>query len=276
MNYHKIKFVLDPVLPAREILYADLDQLNFEAIMDTPDGVEAFIPEGQLNLDDLKVLMIHNLPEQKVKFTEEIVEQQNWNAAWESQFEPIIINDKCMIRAPFHETQDLEYEIIISPKMSFGTGHHETTFLICQRLFELEVEGKSVMDMGSGTGVLAIIAKKLGAGYTEGIDIENWAYHNSVENALLNNIPNIIFLEGDASLLGERKFDLFIANINRNILYEDMPKYIAAMNPGAIMLLSGFYSTDVELLKTRAKECGLNFVNSTSKNNWALIQLQKD
>lgn len=276
MNYHKVKFILDPLLPAREILYADLDQLNFESIIDTDDGVEAFIPEGQLNVEDLNNLMIHNLPSQKIDFTQEIVEQQNWNAAWESQFEPIRINEDCVIRAPFHEAMELEYEIIISPKMSFGTGHHETTFLISERLFELDVKYKSVMDMGCGTGVLAIIAKKLGAGYTEGIDIENWAYQNSVENALINNIPNIIFIEGDASLLGERTFDLFIANINRNILLEDLPRYVEAMNPSATLLLSGFYTTDVEVLKTRGEECGLNFVNSTSKNNWALIQLQKD
>lgn len=276
MNYHKVKFILNPLLPAREILYADLDQLNFESIIDTDDGVEAFIPEGQLNVEDLNNLMIHNLPSQKIDFTQEIVEQQNWNAAWESQFEPIRINEDCVIRAPFHEAMELEYEIIISPKMSFGTGHHETTFLISERLFELDVKYKSVMDMGCGTGVLAIIAKKLGAGYTEGIDIENWAYQNSVENALINNIPNIIFIEGDASLLGERTFDLFIANINRNILLEDLPRYVEAMNPSATLLLSGFYTTDVEVLKTRGEECGLNFVNSTSKNNWALIQLQKD
>ncbi len=275
MNYHKVKFTLNPLLPAREILYADLDQLNFESIVDTVDGVEAFIPEGQLNLEDLNDLMVNNLPDQLVDYTEEIVEQQNWNAVWESQFDPIFINDKCVIRAPFHDAQNLEYEIIISPKMSFGTGHHETTFLISQRLFELDLAGLSVMDMGCGTGVLAIIAKKLGAGYTEGIDIEHWAYENSIENALINNVSDILFLEGDANLLGERKFDLFIANINRNILHADMPKYVDSMNSGATLLLSGFYTTDVDVLKSRGKECGLNFVNSTSKNNWALIQLQK-
>ena len=275
MNYHKLKFTLDPLLPAREILYADLDQLNFESIVDTADGVEAYIQEGQLNLDDLNVLMIHNLPGLKAEFSHEIIEQQNWNALWESQFEPITINENCIIRAPFHEAPDVEYDIIISPKMSFGTGHHETTFLISERLFNLDLEGVSVMDMGCGTGVLAIIAKKLGAGYTEGIDIENWAYQNSVENALMNNILNIIFIEGDARLLGERKFDLFIANINRNILSEDMPKYADSMNDGGTLLLSGFYNTDVEVLKQRGEECGLKFVNSTSKNNWALIQLEK-
>ena len=275
MNYHKVVFVIEPLLPAREILYADLDQLDFESIIDTDHGVEAFIPEGQFKLEDLENLMIHNLPDLKVTFSHEIVEQQNWNAAWESQFEPIHINDKCVIRAPFHEGFGLPYEIIISPKMSFGTGHHETTFLISQRLFELDLKNKSVMDMGCGTGVLAIIAKKLGAGLTHGIDIENRAYHNSIENAELNDTADITFFEGDATLLGDTCYDLFIANINRNILTADLPRYVKCMKQGATLLLSGFYTTDVEVLKTRGEECGLNFVNSTSKNNWALVQLQK-
>jgi ribosomal protein L11 methyltransferase len=277
MNYYKVSFELEPLLPAREILYADLDQLDFESIVDTKTGVEAFIPESDFNRVLLDDLMIHNLPDLDIKMEVELIEQQNWNANWESQFEPIVVNEKCIIRAPFHDKSSCEYDIVISPKMSFGTGHHETTFLLSQHLFEMDLKGKSVMDMGCGTGVLAIIAKKLGAATTQGIDIENWAYLNSIENANLNQIDDIEFFEGDASLLGnESFFDVFIANINRNILHRDIPLYFKTMKRGAILLISGFYTTDVEVLTTRALEYGLKFVNSKSKNNWAMVQFIKD
>lgn len=277
MNYYKVSFELNPLLPAREILYADLDQLDFESIVDTKTGVEAFIPESDFNRVLLDDLMIHNLPDLEIKMEVELIEQQNWNANWESQFEPIIVNDKCTIRAPFHDKSACEYDIVISPKMSFGTGHHETTFLLSQHLFEMDLKGKSVMDMGCGTGVLAIIAKKLGASTTQGIDIENWAYLNSIENANLNQIDDIEFFEGDASLLGDKPiFDVFIANINRNILHRDMSDYVKVMKQSSILLISGFYTTDVEVLTTRALEYGLKFVNSKSKNNWAMVQFIKE
>ncbi len=277
MNYYKVSFELNPLLPAREILYADLDQLDFESIVDTKSGVEAFIPESDFNRVLLDDLMIHNLPDLDIKMEVELIEQQNWNANWESQFEPIVVNEKCIIRAPFHDKNSCDYDIVISPKMSFGTGHHETTFLLSQHLFEMDLKGKSVMDMGCGTGVLAIIAKKLGAATAQGIDIENWAYLNSIENANLNQIDDIEFFEGDASLLGNDPFfDVFIANINRNILHRDIPLYFKTMKHGAILLISGFYTTDVEVLTTRALEYGLKFVNSKSKNNWAMVQFIKD
>ncbi len=277
MNYYKVSFELNPLLPAREILYADLNQLDFESIVDTKKGVEAFIPESEFKRVLLDDLMIHNLPDLEIKMEVELIEQQNWNANWESHFEPIVVNEKCVIRAPFHENSNCEYDIVISPKMSFGTGHHETTFLLSQHLFEMDLIGKSVMDMGCGTGVLAIIAEKLGASKIQGIDIENWAYQNSVENAQLNQITTIDFFEGDASILGNKPFfDVFIANINRNILYTDIPSYARVMKQGATLLISGFYTTDIEVLTTLALEYGLKFVNSKSKNNWAMVQFIKD
>lgn len=275
MNYYKVTFRLSPLLPAREVLYADLDVLGFESISDTSDGVEAFIPEGNFFESSLEDLMVNNIPDQKVSFEVDLVEPQNWNAVWESQFDPIHVNENCVIRAPFHQPSGVEYDIIISPKMSFGTGHHETTFLMSQRLFELDLMGKSVMDMGCGTGVLAIIAKKLGAGHTEGVDIEEWAYQNSIENAEMNEVPSIVFFFGDVQYIENKSFDVVIANINRNVLLQDMPQYATALNEDGVLLLSGFYNSDIDVLVKKAEECGLKFVNSNCKNNWAIVQLSK-
>lgn len=275
MDYIKVTFDLEPVLPAREVIYADLDLLGFESIEDTDSGVVAYIQADQFHERTLEDLMVSNIPEQRVEYKIEMVEQQNWNAVWESQFDPIEVNDKCVIRAPFHETSGKQFDIVISPKMSFGTGHHETTYLISQTLFDLNIKDKSVMDMGCGTGVLAIIAKKLGSGLTEGVDIEEWAYLNSIENAELNDISDISFFHGDGSLIVNKVFDVVIANINRNILLQDMNKYSDAMKKGSILLLSGFYNSDIDQIVMKGEECGLKFVNSRIKNNWAMVQLSK-
>lgn len=275
MDYMKVAFVLEPLLPAREILYADLEILGFESMVDTENGVDAFIPSDSFFETTLENLMVRNLPDQSVEYSLELIEQQNWNANWESQFQPILINEKCLIRAPFHEPSKVEYDIIISPKMSFGTGHHETTFLMSQELFELDLGGKTLMDMGCGTGVLAIIAAKLGAKSVEGIDIEEWAYENSIENAALNDQSEIKFYHGDASLLKGKKFDVILANINRNILLNDMEIYGDSLKDKGYLFLSGFYTTDIDSIVAEGKKNGLNFVHSKNKNGWAMLQLMK-
>lgn len=275
MDYIKVEFILEPLLPAREILYADLEINGFESIVDTEKGVEAYISAEQFNKNTLENFMVKNLPKQVVDFEVSKIEQENWNATWESQFRPIHINEKCVIRAPFHESTNIEYDIVISPKMSFGTGHHETTFLMSQELFELNLKGRSIMDMGCGTGVLAIIAKKLGASKVEGVDIEEWAYENSVENAALNHEEGINFYHGNAHLLKQKSFDIILANINRNILLNDMSVYSESLNDSGKLVMSGFYKTDVEVIVKEGKKNGLNFVHSKSKNGWALLQLTK-
>lgn len=275
MDYIKVEFILEPLLPAREILYADLEINGFESIVDTEKGVEAYISAEQFNKNTLENFMVKNLPKQVVDFEVSKIEQENWNATWESQFRPIHINEKCVIRAPFHESTNIEYDIVISPKMSFGTGHHETTFLMSQELFELNLKGRSIMDMGCGTGVLAIIAKKLGASKVEGVDIEEWAYENSVENAALNHEEGISFYHGNAHLLKQKSFDIILANINRNILLNDMSVYSESLNDSGKLVMSGFYKTDVEVIVKEGKKNGLNFVHSKSKNGWALLQLTK-
>jgi len=275
MDYIKVSFQLEPILPAREILYAELGELPFESFEETSKGLEAYIQAPDYKEDMIQNLMIFSLPNQSVEIETEVIEQQNWNAVWESNFEQIIVNDKCIIRAPFHETSDIEFDIIISPQMSFGTGHHETTFLISNELFELDLENKSLLDMGCGTGVLAIIAKKLGANPIEAIDIEEWAYENTMDNNILNNIKGMTVLHGDAALLEGKKFDIILANINRNILLNDMSTYVSSLNEGGLILFSGFYETDVPSIQEAAEENGLIFVKKEVKNNWTMAQFKK-
>jgi ribosomal protein L11 methyltransferase len=276
LNYIKVNITLEPLQPAREVLYADLDIIGFESIVDTETGVEAYMPEDQFFEIALEDMMVKDMPDQKVDIVIETIEKQNWNATWESHFEIIEINDKCSIRAPFHESTNKAFDIVISPQMSFGTGHHETTFLMSKHLFLNDLKGKSLLDMGCGTAVLAIIAHKLGAIDIVAIDIEDWAYQNSIDNCKLNQINDISIELGDARLLVNRKFDIILANINRNILLQDLQTYADCLTPNGQIFLSGFYDTDVDVLKETATNCGLTFVLSESKNNWTLLHFKQN
>lgn len=276
MKYYELKIDLNPVLPAREVLYADLDNVGVESIVDTETGVLAYIAENEYKEVDITQFMVNNLPVE-ISFSKQLIEDQNWNAKWESTFDPITINEKCVIRAPFHKETNNEYDVIISPQMSFGTGHHETTFLIAKELFELDLENKSVLDMGCGTAVLAILAEKLGAEKLDAIDIEKWAFENAIDNLTLNDSKNIKIYLGDVSQLKElnSKYDVVIANINRNVLMSDLPEYSNSMNKGGVLLLSGFFITDQPALVNRAEEVGLNFDCMKEKNGWAMLRLHK-
>lgn len=275
MDYIKVSFELKPLLPAREILYAELGELPFESFEETEKGLEAYIPSSDFKEDLIENLMIKGLPNQLVKIEKETIKQQNWNAVWESNFEPIIVNDKCIIRAPFHEKSAVDFDIIISPQMSFGTGHHETTFLISNELFNMDIKDKSLLDMGCGTGVLAIIGSKLGARPIEAIDIEEWAYENTKDNNNLNDVNDMIVLHGDAELLKNKHFDVILANINRNILLNDMATYSSCLNKNGKILFSGFYETDVPVIQKAAEENGLIFEKIEVKNNWAMALFTK-
>ncbi|MGB2758985.1 MAG: 50S ribosomal protein L11 methyltransferase, partial [Maribacter stanieri] len=196
------------------------------------------------------------------------IEQENWNATWEQNFQPIIIDDVCMIRAPFHDKIKVEYDIVIEPIMSFGSGHHETTHMMLQHILQLDVKDKTVLDMGSGTGVLAILAGMRGATTIDAIDIDNWCYLNAKENVERNNMDFISVYEGDAALLKGKKYDLIIANINRNILLADMPKYVQSLNSGGVLLLSGFYTEDLDMITQKCVDLELKFEKNLERNNW--------
>lgn len=266
--YVEYNFIVEPLQPASDILIAELGEVGFESFVEEEDGVLAYIQKKDWNtniLDDLPILENENF---KITYTLKEIEQENWNATWEQNFQPILVDDVCMVRAPFHEKRDVKYDIIIEPKMSFGTGHHETTHMMLQHVLMLDVQDKNVLDMGCGTGVLAILASKRGALKIDAIDIDNWCYVNSLENVERNLTENVEVFEGDAGLLTDQKYDVIIANINRNILIEDIPKYKKCLHIGGILLVSGFYKEDLPLISDKCEEVNLKFEKNLEKNNW--------
>ena len=270
--YIGYQFKVSPLQPASEILIAELGYAGFESFVETEDGVTAYIQKEEWNpsiLDDIQIL---NSEEFEISYTFEDIEQINWNEEWEKNFNPIIVDDKCSVRAPFHEKPNTEFDIVIEPKMSFGTGHHETTHMMIQHILKNDFKDKSVLDMGCGTGVLAILAEMKGAKPIDAIDYDNWCYLNSLENVERNNCNHITVLEGDANLLKDQKYDIIIANINRNILLNDMATYVKCLNPKGSLFLSGFYNDDIPLIEDECNKNGLTFVESLEKNNWVALK----
>lgn len=272
MNYIGCFFKIDTasleMQTAIDILIAELGQVGFESFTENPDGVEAYIQKADWNaslLDDVQILQ-----SEEVTFSYEVkeIEQVNWNQEWENNFEPIVVDDQVSIRAPFHKNPGLAYDIVIEPKMSFGTGHHETTHLMIQHLMNLDLQDKKVLDMGCGTGILAIFAEMKGAGPIDAIDIDNWCYENSLENVARNNCSAISVFEGDSSLLKSDTYDVIIANINRNILLKDMAVYADSLKENGILLLSGFYTEDIEKINESAESQGLKQEKKLVRNNW--------
>ena len=261
-------FTIQPIQPATEILIAELGYAGFESFVETETGVEAFIQKPEWNeniLDDIHIL---NSDEFEITYTTKEIEQVNWNKEWEKNFNPIVVDDICGVRAPFHEKSDVMYDIVIEPKMSFGTGHHETTHMMIQHLLKADLENQKVLDMGCGTGVLAILAEMRGAQPIDAIDIDNWCYLNTVENVERNQCKHITAYEGDVSLLEDKKYDVVIANINRNILLKDISMYAKTLKSKGQLFLSGFYSEDLELITKECNANNLEFVNSLDRNNW--------
>ncbi|MGY6647925.1 50S ribosomal protein L11 methyltransferase [Wenyingzhuangia sp. IMCC45574] len=275
MNYIGYTFKIIPLQPASEILIAELGELPFESFEETETGVKAYIQKENWNEGILENIFALQSSEFNITFSFEEIEQVNWNAQWENNFDPIHVENKVSVIAPFHEKTGMEYEIVIEPKMSFGTGHHETTHLMLQHILELDLKDKTVLDMGTGTGILAIFAEMKGAKAVDAIDIDEWCYINTKENAAVNNCTNVTAYKGDASLLKDQKYDLIIANINRNILLNDMDTFNSCLNTGGKLLLSGFYKEDIPFLEARTKDIGLIIKKTYTKNNWVGLQLDK-
>lgn len=267
-------FKVNPLQPGTEILIAELGYAGFESFVETEEGVTAYIQKDEWNpniLDDINIL---DSDEFKIEYTFSEIEQINWNSEWEKNFDPIEVDGKCTVRAPFHPDKNFEYEIVIEPKMSFGTGHHETTFMMLQFILENDFKGKSVLDMGCGTAVLAILAEMRGASKLDAIDIDEWCFENSLENIERNNSENISVFLGDAKLLSDKKYDVIIANINRNILLNDMDTYRKCLEKGGILYLSGFYNEDLPIIKEACNNLGFTFVENKEKNKWVAAKFK--
>ena len=270
--YIEYNFILSPKEPTTEILIAELGNAGFESFVESKDGVTAYIQKKEWNAGILDDIFVLNSEEFSIEYNQNEVAQTNWNSEWEKNFEAIQVDDLVSIRAPFHEHPNLKYDIVIEPKMSFGTGHHETTHMMVQHLLKLDIENKKVLDMGCGTGILAIFAEMKGAKPIDAIDIDNWCYENSLENVTRNNCENISVYEGDASLLVAKKYDLIIANINRNILLMDMNVYANCLNENGVLLLSGFYEEDIPVIDAEVSKHGLKLETFIQRNNWVALK----
>lgn len=275
MNYLKYTFALRSSGVESDVLIAHLSDFNFESFVESNDFVEAYIPENEtIDEGQLQDLLNHISP--KLGFEKAFIKDENWNAQWESDYPRVAVDDRLVVRAPFHtfSNDQFEYDIQIQPKMSFGTGHHETTYLMLQSLLREDVKDKEVLDMGSGTGVLAIAAFKLGASRVMAVDIEDWAYENTSENIQLNS-AHVDVNKGDVEVIKGHSFDLILANINKNVLLSDMKAYAGALKKGGALYLSGFFGTDVDELRRKAEEFGLDLASVSNKDNWAAMHLKK-
>lgn len=282
MNYYELKFTYDSPIETTiisDVLAAELGEIGFESFTESEDGLLAYVSDSLYNVKTLQdKLAEFPLENVAIHYTTEEVEGKDWNEEWEKNyFKPIRIGSDCIIRASFHEPEPgYTYNIIIDPKMAFGTGNHETTFLMISEMLKLDLEGKDLLDMGCGTAVLAILAKMKKAGKVAGIDIDEWAYNNALENTRLNDAEDIqIVLGGAEQIQAFGAFDIVFANINRNILLNDIKHYADCMKPGALLFMSGFYTEDIPAIQAEIETNGLNFISYTERNNWVAVRAEK-
>lgn len=275
MNYLEFKFVIEPLQPASEILIAELGYAGFESFVENEDGVTAYIPKEEYDPEILAGIHILQSPEFDISYSSKEIEQVNWNEEWEKNFHPIVVNKECGVRAPFHPKADVKYDIIIEPKMSFGTGHHATTHMMIEFLLKNDFAGKKVLDMGCGTGVLAIVAEKKGAEAVDAVDIDNWCYQNTIENIERNECSKITAYEGGAEVLEGKHYDVIIANINRNILLEDIETYSRALNTPGVLYLSGFYSKDIPAIREMCEKHELEYEDFLEREEWVALKFLK-
>jgi len=278
MKYFEFTFNTSPCTETvNDVLAAVLGEAGFESFVEREGGLSAYIQQSLCDEETIKnALADFPLPDTQITYSYVEAEDKNWNEEWEKNFfQPIVIGDRCVIHSTFHtDVPKAEYDIVINPQMAFGTGHHETTSLIIGELLDSELQGKSLLDMGCGTSILAILARMRGAAPCTAIDIDEWCVRNSIENIELNQVTDITVEQGDAAALaGKGPFDIVIANINRNILLNDMKQYVACMHPGSELYMSGFYVDDIPVIREEAERNGLSFVHHKEKNHWAAVRL---
>lgn len=272
MNYIELTIQVEPREQGSDVLIAQLSELEFESFVENENGFCAYIPEPAYDESKLNLVLSLYADFFKVSYEAKMIPEQNWNKEWESNFQPIEVDGKCYIRAPFHPAKEgFQYDVIIEPKMSFGTGHHNTTQLMLQKLMQLDVKNKPLLDMGCGTGVLAIVAAMMGAEPITAIDIDEWSYENTLENLERNNINKVLVHKGNAQILQKKIFHTILANINKNVLLADLPVYVTSLEKGGNLVLSGFFETDIAELSIKATELGLKFENKAVSEQWAML-----
>lgn len=277
MEYTKVNVIITPLNSiANDLLMAQLGDLGFDSFCESETGFEAYIPSKDYQSEVVNQL---ELPFDGVQlsFETEVIPDQNWNKVWEDNFfQPIVIGQDCVVRSSFHPPVDgIKYDILIDPKMAFGTGHHSTTSLMVQHILETEMTDQRILDMGCGTGILGMLCSMRGCQSVLGIDIDEWAYNNAIENMELNHIENMEIQLGGAELLKDQSFDIVLANINRNILLEDMQNYADVLKPGGLLLLSGFYSEDLEIITKETQKHQLGYLSHKTDNNWVAAAYKK-
>lgn len=277
MNYIEYTFQVNPKHPFTDILVAQLAEIGFESFCETENGVQAYIQEAEHGNDILKGIEILNNPgDSVITFEQKTIPQQNWNSLWESNFDPVKVGMECMVRAPFHEKHvGFKFDIVIDPKMSFGTGHHDTTMLMIEEVLKLNMTRKRVLDMGCGTAVLAILAAKMDAEKIVAIDNEDWAYRNAMENCATNHCQQILVIHGNAHNIPNNSFDYILANINKNVLLADMEHYYTHLSTDGRLLISGFFIHDIPQLKAHAESLGLKLLTQVESNSWACVVFEK-
>lgn len=273
-KYYEFKFKISPLEPWNEILMAELIEVGFDSFTEEYDGILAYIPQELLDEEAIKTIPLFSNPDINISYTFQEMPNINWNEEWEKNFEPINVDDKVYIRAEFHQPRTDLHELVIQPKMSFGTGHHPTTHLMIQQMMAMDFKDKNVLDMGCGTSVLAIYAKQRGAKRVVAIDIDEWSVENSKENAERNGVE-LAISQGTADNLGTEHFDIILANINRNILISDIPTYVSVLNTGGQLLLSGLCFFDVDDILEVCHEQNLKLTKQLQREEWVSLLLEK-
>ncbi len=283
MNYYELIFTYDSTIEieiTNDILAAELGEIGFESFTTSEEELQGYISETLYNEETLKEQLARfPLEGVSIHYTVQLVESKDWNEEWEKNyFQPIHIGNECIIRASFHKTEpNYTYDIIIDPKMAFGTGNHETTYLMINEMLQLDLSGKELLDMGCGTAVLAILAYMKGAKRVAAIDIDEWAYNNAQENMRLNNANDIqLALGGAEQIPNFGHFDIVFANINRNILLNDIRHYKSCMKPGALLFMSGFYTEDIPAIEAECQRNGIKLLSYAEKNNWVAVKCQAE
>lgn len=276
MDYVEVSFFIDSEIDSEivsDVLASELSPIGFESFVTEENTLKAYVPVNQFSKENIDQVIAEFPLEATLSYEDKFIKTENWNEEWEKNFfQPIVVGNECVIHSTFHkDIPQTTYEILIDPKMAFGTGHHETTFLMLSQILKMDVEGKRVLDMGCGTAVLGILASMRGAKEIVAIDIDEWAYNNSIENVELNKTPNVEVKLGAAELLAGESFDIIIANINRNILLNDINRYAACMTKGATLYMSGFYTEDIPAIEEECNKYGLQLFTQDSKNNWAVV-----